>query len=377
MTILTPVVLFLLRAQIGICVKIDSSGQVPWLAESSSEKDSQCRPCICLFNTSEKLMCPEVSSDSCPPGLFCKEGQCECMTHPNYIISCNGTRSFLFKSFCATFSEEENITVVGTCPFAYIISHTPKEDTAESLRYELPGSVHELELLCNSSNREGTLCGRCQADHYPLAYSFNLTCIPCPNARWNWLRYVAAAYIPLTLFCVIILFFRINTTSSYLFPVVYYCQTVLLPFLFLIVNMGYVSKIGPIFYISTRILLSLYGIWTLDFFRPFYSDICLGIGIFPTMALDYAIAAYPLILIMVCYLLIVLYDKKYRVVRAVWKPLGKLFSLIKHNWDIQTSIVDAFATFFFCRATSFSSSLFSSSLPHHCTCSIPTIMDIL
>ena len=40
---------------------------------------------------------------------------------------------------------------------------------------------------------------------------------------------------------------------------------------------------------SVKVLLSVYGIWNLDFFRPYYSDLCLGIGILPTLALDYAI----------------------------------------------------------------------------------------
>ena len=53
--------------------------------------------------------------------------------------------------------------------------------------------------------------------------------------------------------------------------------------------------------IVTKLLCSLYGIWNLDFFRPFYSDLCLGIGILPTLALDYVIAVYPLLLILFSY----------------------------------------------------------------------------
>ena len=30
---------------------------------------------------------------------------------------------------------------------------------------------------------------------------------------------------------------------------------------------------------AIKVLLSLYGIWNLDFFRPFYTDICLEIGV--------------------------------------------------------------------------------------------------
>ena len=91
---------------------------------------------------------------------------------------------------------------------------------------------------------------------------------------------------------------------------------------------------------------SLYGIWNLDFFRPFYSDFCLGIGILPNLALDYLIAVYPLLLMIITYLLIVLYDRNYRVVTIMWRPFQFLFSLLKSNWDIRTSLIDSFATFF-------------------------------
>ena len=93
--------------------------------------------------------------------------------------------------------------------------------------------------------------------------------------------------------------------------------------------------------------MSIYGIWNLDFFRPFYSDLCLGIGILPTLALDYVIAVYPLLLMIISYLLIVLYDRNYRVVTIMWRPFRLLFSIIRRHWDIKTSVIDAFATFLF------------------------------
>ena len=110
--------------------------------------------------------------------------------------------------------------------------------------------------------------------------------------------------------------------------------------------------------IVTKLLFSLYGIWNLDFFRPFYSDLCLGIGILPTLALDYVIAVYPLLLIITSYLLIVLHNKNFRVVTILWRPFYALFALFRRNWDIKTSVIDAFATFFFLSNVKFLSASF-------------------
>ena len=199
----------------------------------------------------------------------------------------------------------------------------------------------------STGSRTGVLCGRCLPDHYPLAYSFNMNCIPCPHARWNWFRYIMAAYFPLTLFYFVIIFFKANTTSSHLYAVVYYSQLISMPYIVRLAFIDSTFKESKYFYhLVANAYESLYGIWNLDFFRPFYSDFCLGIGILPTLALDYLIAVYPLLLMIITYLLIVLYDRNYRVVTIMWRPFQFLFSLLKSNWDIRTSLIDSFATFF-------------------------------
>ena len=113
-----------------------------------------------------------------------------------------------------------------------------------------------------------------------------------------------AAYLPLMLFYLIILLLKVNIVSSHLHPVVLFSQYVSIPPFARIMLLALSDK----YLTGTKVLLSLYGIWNLDFFTPFYSDLSLGIGILPTLALDYAIAVYPLLLMITSYLLIILYD---------------------------------------------------------------------
>ena len=156
------------------------------------------------------------------------------------------------------------------------------------------------------------------------------------------IRYIAAAYLPLTVFCILILFFKLKIASSHFYPVVFFFEVVSLPAVarqLVMVNRSHLTMI------AVKVLLSIYGIWNLDFFRLFYSDLCLGIDILPTLALDYAIAAYPLLLMAVTYLLIVLYDNNFKVVTILWRPFRRVSSLFGRNWNIRTSIIDAFGTF--------------------------------
>jgi uncharacterized membrane protein (Fun14 family) len=282
----------------------------------------------------------EGPSNICPTGLFCKHGYCECGVFPGNIIMCEGSTSTVMSGYCVTFDGKDNITSVGLC--LHKETHIPKD---RGQYYHLKTKVELLNnMTCRPLNRTGRLCGRCLPDHYPLAYSYQINCIRCPNIRWNWGRYIMAAYLPLTLFYLIILFLKINTTSSHFFAFVYYCQMLSLPALAREMFLGKYRTTPE--YTALQSYISLYGIWNMDFFRPFYSDLCLGIGILPTLALDYAIAVYPLLLMIISYLLIVLYDRNYRVVTIMWRPFRVLFSLFRRNWNIRTTVIDAFATFF-------------------------------
>ena len=292
----------------------------------------------------------------CPPGLFCNESSCICAKgYPRDLVKCNGTNLLALDCVCVTLEKKANSTFVGGCAYNCGVPHK------NVLYIPLPRDPDQVNQLCTQKGRTGTLCGECLPDHYPLAYSFDLTCVKCHRILWNWFRYVMAAFIPLTLFSFFILFFKINTTSGHSNVVICFCQSLSIPAwsrLLLTVVHSDSDRIKV-----TKVVLSIYGIWNLDFFRPFYSDLCLGIGILPTLSLDYVIAVYPLLLMIFSYLLIVLYDRNYRVVTIMWRPFRLLISIFRRNWDIKTSVIDSFATFIFLSNIRFLSVSFDLLIP--------------
>ena len=72
----------------------------------------------------------------------------------------------------------------------------------------------------------------------------------------------------------------------------------------------------------------------------------MNVSTLQALALDYAIAGYPLFLITLSYALIVLYDRDVRLLIYMWRPFHKAFGIFKRNWDIRTSVIDSFTTFF-------------------------------
>ena len=293
----------------------------------------------------ETSTCSEEQVDSCPIGLFCMSGKCECgqYQYPQDITICDKHSLSILNYVCATFDEEKKVVQIGSCLYN---SGTEKDERMQHRSLYTSFHLNASDLnnaTCGNFERNGTLCGKCRTGYYPRAYSFDLTCIECSNIGWNWAKYIMVAYLPLTIFYFIILFFKINVTSSFLLAIVSFCQGFASPLLARMILMYHLEL--PV-NVLLKLMFSVYGIWNLDFFRPFYSDICLGIGILPTLALEYVIALYPFLLMIITYLLIVLYDKNYKVIRFLWRPFQAVFSLFKDNWNIKTSVIDAFATFF-------------------------------
>ena len=64
------------------------------------------------------------------------------------------------------------------------------------------------------------------------------------------------------------------------------------------------------------------------------------------MSLDYIIAAYPLVLILVMYLLVDMYSCNCWPVVIILRPVHHCSTRFRHQLNIKTSLVDAFGTFF-------------------------------
>jgi hypothetical protein len=235
-----------------------------------------------------------------------------------------------------TYDKQANITEVGTCIYHNYRSY--------SLYYTVPDRAEINNFTCGTElQRSGTLCGRCNDNHYPLAYSFDMKCIPCPNGASNWWKYMLMAFLPLTVFSFAILFFKINITSSNLLGFVFYSQAASTPQLLRVYII--MLKDRPLALKALRCVGVLYGFWNLDFFRLFYPNVCLGTTPFQTLVLDLIVGIYPLLLMVLIYLAISMYSNNFWPLILICKPFRAALKKIGENWEIRTSIIDSFATF--------------------------------
>lgn len=202
--------------------------------------------------------------------------------------------------------------------------------------------------VCANFSREGLLCGRCIANHSPAVYSFTLRCVECMNVSlWKrTLLYIIVAYGPLTVFLFMIILFTVSVNSAPLYGLIFLCQYIACSnHMRVLTTLG---ENGSYPWYTYKILGTIYGIWNLDFFRSVYRPFCLhpSLNTLQVLALDYVIAAYPLIIIILLYILVELHSRDCRPIVTVWKPFYYCFARLRHNLNIRTSLVDAFGTFF-------------------------------
>ena len=307
---------------------------------SSSSKREEMRDSDCAVSLLPRCI---NASGSCSPWFDCGETDWLCDKIPHDIFKCSDhQRVSILTCHCATYNEAEDVIEVGKC----IYNTVPTPENLIPYK-ELPATKDEInDVMCQEFNRTGTLCGKCKDGYYPLAYSFDMNCVECPNGKSNWWRFVLVAFLPLTVFYFVILLFKINVTSSHLHGFVYFSQGISMPVLARCILIA--ESVRRKMYLSSplRFVGVLYGIWNLDFFRFINLGICMEINILQILALDLAVGIYPLLLMGLTYLLIDLYDRNFTPLVITWKPFRAFFGLFQKNLDIKTSLIDAFATFF-------------------------------
>ena len=248
--------------------------------------------------------------------------------------------------YCMYYDAVLNRSVLGHCYFScHQLQHQFIEITT---------SVDFNRDFCSEygfPNRKGRFCGQCNSSLYGLAaYSYPLIdCTPCQSYGYkNWLKYFSIALFPLTVFYTLALLLSFNVTSSRLNGVIVVIQCITSPVQMIMLKTNpYLKSHNTWISIILKAAISVVSMTNLDFFRFVYPSFCLHpkANVLEMMSLDYLIALYPFLLIVVTYLLVSAYDKQYRLVVWIWKVLKCCIYRYQRTRRIQTSLIEIFATF--------------------------------
>ena len=272
-----------------------------------------------------------------------EDGHCVCGSSLEDVVVCNDTLDVVgvLMGYCLT--SDGDHSVVGHCIAKDI--HREKLHSPLGNYYKVFPTLSEQDSnTCGFLNRHGRLCGQCKPNTYIHAYTYDMKCYPCSSEVWiDALKYIFIAYLPLTVFLIVVVIFHISVTSPAMNVPVLYCQALSIPIAVRFV-WQFTLKYPPL-RLLVQILGTLYGIWNLDFFRLIAPPICLRLDVMQMIALEFLVAAYPLLVLVCVYLLVTAHDRGCRLVVRLWRPFLWCSARIRQKWNVKYSIIDAFATF--------------------------------
>ena len=313
------------------------------------------------------LLLVVASGHQCPlgfePAQYCSSGNetknCKCRKNLESAIKCDEEKQQLYLQigYCmSTYNDTDMTVVIGRCPYIH-----PSARNSSKFRYfPFPPKMTASEVngyMCGEMNRTGRLCGRCENGTGPSVFSLDLKCVRCLDSSYGWAVYLAAEFIPITVFVLLVILFRIRLCADYINALVFFCNIVTIEMLYYRSN--YLSSNSEKSITSTS--LSIYNIFNLRFFQNFFPPLCISEEMtnMEVLALRYLVALYPLLLILVIYALVCLYDMNFKPLVLVWRPFGAIISCFRKQFNVQHSLIHAFASFFLLSCFSFSTTTYS------------------
>ena len=324
-----------------------------FLVQMSVQKMFSCKMfnlliCLCLAlswcSASRHVTMSSEPPSPCPTWMYRQSLQdkgCTCGNDLHDAVTCLSDKysAYVIKGFCIVLSEENSTALIGTCPY--------------STGGKLPKNISDAKDfgdLYFPLQRRGQLCGACEENYTLPVYSYYLGCFKCEDYKYGWVKFIAAAFVPLTFFYILIIVFRISGTSSTLNGFILVSQIIGAPS---VIHEIYSYNQANTHYhvhsssqLGINIGTAIYGIWNLDFFRSFYKPICLSpdLRYQHVLLLDYAVAVYPLLLIFITFICVKLHDN-FAIVVWLWRPFHKCLVRFRRQWNIRSYLVNALATF--------------------------------
>lgn len=245
-----------------------------------------------------------------------------------------------------SYNSSEEKYVVSVCPY----SQFKGPNVIKEGYVRLPDNVSELNhYLCRMLNRTGPMCYQCITGFGPSLTSVQFQCTNCTKGTWyGALLYAVVEFVPITVFFLLILAFRIHITSAPMTCFIAYSQIV---YILCIYNradekINFISSV-----VDSRLMqagLVVYSAINLEFLHYIVPPFCISSKLHDIhiILLGYLSALYPLCLVFLSWVCVELHDRNFRPLVLLWKPFHRCCVRLRKGWNPKNDLIDAFASFF-------------------------------
>ena len=265
------------------------------------------------------------------------------------LITCTQSGPLLRLGYCATYDAVSKLLSIADCPYSQSSGY---EMTTDGY-IRLPRNLSQLnEYMCAPLNRKGIVCSECADGFGPSVTSFGYKCANCTNVWYGVPLFLFLEFVPITVFFIIILAFRISVTSPPMPCFIAYAQCIVVgvylsvfsdnDFKFIVYNNQDHLRL------DMKIIHTLYGVFNLDFLRLVLPTFCISSHFrsIHLAFLGYISVFYPLVLIFLTWLCVELHGRNVRPLVWLWRPFHRCFVRLRRGWDTKSNIIDVFITFF-------------------------------
>ena len=183
-------------------------------------------------------------------------------------------------------------------------------------------------------------------------------CVQCDqNLSLPGWMFILVQLLPVTVVVLIIIIFNIQLTNGYMIGVVFYYQMISVVYPNLSLNLAIDSNDYnincPIN--NTKWYIMPCNIFNLDFLTFLSHPLCITPHMTPLQAISfwYIIPTYPLVLLLLIYTWITMYDKGFRCVVTITRPLHRLLARFWHMTNIEPSLIHSIASIYLLCFTQF------------------------
>ena len=287
-----------------------------------------------------------ASNTSCPTWFYYDNStqQCKCGTGLTCI---SDSQVEIEDGLCATYAGEGSRYFIGGCPFRHTVNNT------DSVHSGMPRDPALLDdFMCRHYNRRGLLCGRCITGYGPTGHILDLTCANCSGLpeHYGVTLYLVLQLIPVTVFFICVTIFNINITSGPLFGYIIFSQIFLISLkqnLYLYEYMQ--THVSMHLQVMFKISVAIYQILSLDYVLPVIPPFCVSqrLSELHIQLLRFVPATFPILLVIIIFVLMELHARNCRVIHTLWKPFSIILDKTAITAVTNKSVIHAFASFIF------------------------------
>ena len=221
-------------------------------------------------------------------------------------------------------------------------------------RYVIPDIDEYCLIGYNYSNDYDCCFDECKGQYYINCTSDtgvpinNLTCVNCEDHYpLGILVFILIEILPITLMVILIIILNIQLTNGSINGVIFYSQIIAIIYS---INNLYIFLLNrPPLIITYYSSILLCSIFNLDFTPILYNHLlCIAPHMSPLGAISfwYVIGFYPLLLLLLIYVWIVLYDKGFRCVVFITRPFHRCMARFWSMTGIEPSLTNSIASIY-------------------------------